>query len=290
MLGDVLAASGIMAGVALFFGVVLAVAHRKLKVQEDPRIDVLEDKLPGSNCGACGMPGCRAFAEALVQDEVAPAGCTVNSPEGIDDIAGFLGVDAGSADKRVARLACAGGASSVKNLATYDGLSSCRAAHVVNAGGRACAWGCLGLGDCEVVCDFDAIAMSADALPVVTVDKCTACGDCVDVCPLDLFSLQSLEQPLIVQCSSPLRGDAATAVCHVACDACGRCASDAPAGVIEMVDGLPLVRQPAIAPEAATFRCPTGAIAWVPAEQFRPAATTLERRVAAQGASHAQLA
>lgn len=277
-MAEVVTAGTIMAGVGLFFGIVLAIAHVKLRVEEDPRIDVVEDKLPGSNCGACGMPGCRAFAEALVGDAVTPGMCTVSTAAGIEDIAGFLGVAAGFADKRVARLACAGGSSSVRKLAAYEGVSSCRSAHVVNAGGRACAWGCLGLGDCQVACTFDVISMNADDLPVVEPDGCTACGDCVDVCPLALFSIRPLADKLLVQCSSPLRGDVATDSCHVACDTCGRCAADAPDGVIEMVDGLPIVRLPAMAPEEATFRCPTGAIAWVEGEQFQRQPTALEPR------------
>ncbi len=268
MIAEVAAATGIMSGIGLFCGVVLGVAYQRLRVFEDPRIEQVQDKLPGSNCGACGMPGCRAFAEALVKSTVTPGGCTVSSSEGVQEIASLLGVEAGFVDKRVARLACAGGASSVRNLATYDGIRSCRAAHVVNAGGRACAFGCLGLGDCEVACDFDAIVMGPEGLPIVSVSACTACGDCVDVCPLDLFALQSLAEPLVVQCSSPLRGEAATAVCRVACDACGRCASDAPAGALEMQQGLPVILNPAGTTEAATYRCPTGALAWVPGQQF----------------------
>lgn len=274
----ILVAGAIMTGVALFFGVVLAVANRKLKVEEDPRIDQVEEKLPGSNCGACGMPGCRAFAESLVSGASSPGACTVNSPEGVEDIASFLGVAAGFAEKRVARLACAGGSSSVRKLAEYEGVSSCRAAHVVAAGGRACAWGCLGLGDCAKACTFNVIDMNADDLPVVRVDGCTACGDCVDVCPLNLFSIQPLASKVIVQCSSPLKGAAATAGCSVACDACGRCALDAPEGVIVMEGGLPVVKRPALAPQKATFRCPTGAIAWVDGEQFSSGANEEPRR------------
>ena len=279
-MAEVVTAGTIMAGVALFFGIVLAIANLKLKVEEDPRIDVVEEKLPGSNCGACGMPGCRAFAEALVGNSVTPGMCTVNTADGIEDIASFLGVAAGFAEKRVARLACAGGSSSVRQLAEYEGVSSCRSAHVVNAGGRSCAWGCLGLGDCERACTFGVIAMNADDLPVVELDGCTACGDCVDVCPLNLFSIKPLAEKLLVQCASPLRGEAATAACHVACDACGRCAADAPAGVIEMVNGLPVVRLPAMAPERATFRCPTGAIVYIDGEQFQDRAAAPRRRYA----------
>jgi ferredoxin len=139
---------------------------------------------------------------------------------------------------------------------------------VVNGGGRACPWGCLGLADCERACTFDAIRMNREGLPVVDVDRCTACGDCVEICPLNLFTLQPVSHRVVVQCSSPLAGEEATGVCKVACDACGRCALDAPDGVIEMTGGLPRLLAPARAPESCTYRCPTGAIRWVDGNQF----------------------
>ena len=267
-MSEILTAAGIMTGVATFFGVVLAVAYRFLRVEEDPRIDRVEEMLPGTNCGACGQPGCRAFAEVLIAGTDQPSACTVSSPDAIGDVAAFLGVAAGEVNKRVARLHCVGGQGRVVKLADYDGEAWCRAAVHVNGGGIACAWGCLGLADCERACTFDAIAMNALGLPVVDVELCTACSDCVEVCPRDLFALQPLSHGLIVQCASPLAGDAATNVCSVACDACGRCALDAGESVIEMVDGLPVIRIPEQGNLDATLRCPTGAIRYVETGQF----------------------
>ncbi len=264
----VLTAAIILSVLAIIFGTILAIAYRFLKVEEDPRIDTLEEMLPGTNCGACGTPGCRAFGESLLVGENIPAQCTVGSPEEIGSIAHFLGVDAGSVEKIVARLHCAGGEGFVHRLAEYKGIKSCRGAALVNSGGRACVWGCLGLGDCEVVCDFDAIRMNDEALPVVDVDKCTACNDCVEVCPLDLFTLEPLSQKLLVQCNTPQTGEAARIACAVACDACGRCVLDAPDGVLEMKNGLPVILEPDKTNINATFRCPTGAIQWLEGGQF----------------------
>ncbi|MEZ4220163.1 MAG: RnfABCDGE type electron transport complex subunit B [Polyangiaceae bacterium] len=269
LLSQILTAGGIMFGVALLFGVILAIANRKLRVEEDPRIDEVESMLPGSNCGACGQPGCRAFAENVVNGAVQASGCTVSSPEGIANIAAFLGVDAGVREKRVARLHCAGGKSSVRRMAEYSGLKSCRAAFIVNGGGRACAWGCLGLADCEVACTFDAISMTDEDLPQVNVDKCTACNDCVEACPLDLFTLEPLANPVLVQCASPLAGADATRACSVACDACGRCALDAADGAIVMTNGLPKLMSPSRLDASCTLRCPTGAITVVEGNQFQ---------------------
>ena len=90
MLTSTLIATAIMTGLGLFFGIGLAVAHRLLKVEEDPRLEIVEEKLPGSNCGACGEAGCRAFAEKLLAGAVAPSKCSVSNQEAIDDIANEL--------------------------------------------------------------------------------------------------------------------------------------------------------------------------------------------------------
>jgi len=263
-------AAAIMAGLGALFATILAVAYRFLRVAEDPRIETVEGMLPGTNCGACGQPGCRAFAEAVVNGGSPPSSCTVSSAEGIESIADFLGVDAGARVLRVARLHCAGGAAHAGRVADYQGLPTCQAAALVGGGGKACSHGCLGLSDCARVCTFDAITMNRDGLPVVDIDLCTACGACVDACPRSLFEILPLDLPLLVQCSLPLAGDTARGLCRVACDGCGRCAADAEPGVIEMRRELPVV-DPAAGQRAtleATLRCPTGAIRWVTGAQF----------------------
>ena len=270
MWGEIIIAVAILTGLGLLFAIILAVAYKKLRVYEDPRIDQVEDMLPGSNCGACGQPGCRAFAEKVVGNEEPPSKCTVSSPDGLENIASYLGVDAGSQEKRVARLLCAGGKEEAHNRASYKGgLSTCRGEAVVAGGPKDCNWGCLGLGDCESVCDFDSITMNEDGLPVVNPDTCTACGDCVDICPKDLFMIMPIEQKLIVQCKSLLEGDLATDRCSVACNGCSRCASDAAPGVIKIENGLARINYELnhLAGPEATKRCPTGAIVWMESEQ-----------------------
>jgi len=263
----------ILGGVGTFFATIIALARKKLYVWEDPRIDEVTGFLPGANCGACGQAGCRAFAESLVLGTAAPAGCTVASPDVRTDIAEILGVDVGSATTRVARLLCSGGCDVAPRQAEYLGLSTCRAAAAVAGGGKACAWGCLGLADCRDVCDFDAIYMNDVDLPVVIPEKCTACGDCVEACPKDLFTLMPIEQKLLVQCKNLLEGEEATNACAVACNACGRCVADGAPGLIEIVNGLAVIdyTKNAVAAPDAIKRCPTGAIVWVEgAQQLGP--------------------
>jgi RnfABCDGE-type electron transport complex B subunit len=269
-MADVAAAVAVMMGMGVFFGVLLALAYRFLRVPEDPRREVVEDLLPGNNCGACGEPGCAAFAEKLLAAELAPGKCTVAVAGTLEEIAGFLGVGVGAEERRIARLKCAGGTRSARDIAEYRGMKSCRAAALVDGGALGCSWGCLGYGDCEEACTFDAISMNEERLPVVEPELCTACDDCVDVCPRDLFVLVPESQRLFVQCNSPLAGEAAMARCAVACDACGLCAADAPGDSVEMVNGLPVVhydREVKPTPNA-TWRCPTGAITWLVGRQF----------------------
>ena len=266
-------AVGIIGGVGFVFGVLIAIAHRKLWVWEDPRINDVAGMLPSANCGACGFAGCRAFAEAAVSGAVQPAKCTVMSDDARADVAGYLGVAAGQADKSVARLLCAGGTDVAKQRASYEGIKTCAAAVATSGGGKGCTWGCVGYADCAVACTFDAIEMNDVGLPVVDVDKCTACKDCVDVCPLGLFTILPLDAKLLVQCKSLLEKDAATDVCAVACNACGRCVVDAAPGLITMQRGLAVIdyNKIELANPAATARCPTGAIAWVEGTQFMAA-------------------
>jgi len=262
--GTLLSAMAILGGVGLTFAVLIAVASRKLKVFEDPRIDEVVGMLPGANCGACGAAGCRAFAGKVVGGESEPVACTVSNPDAHQAIAAYLGVSAGTAIRRVARLHCAGGDDVAIQQATYRGFPSCAAATAVGGGGKGCTWGCIGLADCAVACTFGAISMDRHGLPVVEPARCTACGDCVEACPKDLFTVLPVTRRLLVQCKSRMMGDAVTALCRVGCTGCGICAVDADPGLVSIVDGLAVVsaERGDERNEKAVVRCPTGAIAW----------------------------
>ena len=282
----IIAAVAILGGVGLVFAVMIALANRKLKVFVDPRIDVVTGMLPGANCGACGMPGCRAFAEKLVKAESKPAGCNVASEDERSSIAGYLGVDAGNAVKTVARLMCAGGAYVSDRQADYRGHATCAAASAVAGGGKGCSWGCLGLADCVRSCNFNAMWMRDDGLPAIDIEKCTACGDCVRACPKDLLEVHPLDHRLLVQCKSLIAGDRALEACRVACTAYGKCVVDGAPDFISVATGVAVVDYGLNerAENEAVLRCPTGAIVWLDGAQFTNPASirTSGARVAPQ--------
>jgi electron transport complex protein RnfB len=260
----ILTALAFLGGLTLLLAILLVLANKKLYVYEDPRIDEVNDMLPLANCGACGYPGCRPFAEALVTGEVLPGKCSVSSEEGRSAIAEFLGVALGAEEKRVARLACAGGTNVAINRAQYQGVKSCQAAALISGGGKGCFWGCLGHGDCAVVCDFGAITMDEFSIPQVDMDKCTACGDCVTACPKALFSLQPVSHKLWVACKNLEMGEEVLEDCEVGCTACGKCAMDAGGQLISMTENLPRINYSENhKTQDPIQRCPTGAIVWL---------------------------
>ncbi|MDT8448446.1 MAG: (Fe-S)-binding protein [bacterium] len=260
---------GYLAGLGLTLSLVLAAAGRWLLVPEDPRIHQLEELLPGTNCGACGQPSCRAFAQGLGLGQLQPADCNVSTEAEREVVAQFLGVEVGQRERLVARLACNGGTGVAQRAFDYQGPASCRAAAEVAGGPLVCAWGCMGYGDCQAACSFKAIEMTERGLPQVDFSRCTACGDCVQVCPKDLFRLVPVRQALWIYCRNHQEGEAALAGCDVACTACGLCVQDARPGLLTLIDHLVVME-----PEAwdqgtakAAGRCPTGAIRWRPDPQ-----------------------
>jgi len=96
-------AAGVLGVLGLLLTTALMLGHRFLAVAEDPRIRVLEEALPGNNCGACGFPGCQGFAEALTTGAAQPGQCTVSTLVMKERIARFLETSVGQIEQRVAR-------------------------------------------------------------------------------------------------------------------------------------------------------------------------------------------
>jgi len=213
-----------MVGLGVFFSVILAVANKHLKVEEDPRIEKIEGILPGLNCAACGFPNCRALAEAIAKNEAPPATCPAGGEEAAALIADFLGLEAEKLTKNIAVIHCGADQTQRKKKAEYTGIQTCKAANMIFWGGLECKFGCLGFGDCAKACPFDGIKM-VNGLPEVDTDKCTACGKCVAACPRGIISLESFERGelTLVACNSTEKGGVVKKICPVGCTACRVC-------------------------------------------------------------------
>jgi Na+-translocating ferredoxin:NAD+ oxidoreductase RNF subunit RnfB len=214
--------------IAAVFAVILYFVAQKFHVEEDPRIDEVQEMLPAANCGGCGFAGCRNFAEALVAAETFNGlNCPVAGKEVMKSIANALGKMPVEADPLVATLLCNGTPQFRPRTTRYDGVEKCLIQHNLYLGETNCAYGCLGNGDCVKACKFDAMAMdSATQLPIIYDDKCIACGACVKACPRKLIELRKKakkDRKLYVACSNCDKGAVAIKACKAACIACNKC-------------------------------------------------------------------
>lgn len=227
-----------LGGLGIIFGMGLALASKKFCVVTDPRIEKIYAKLPGSNCGACGMAGCIGFAEGLIKGTCTVEKCALSGEEVRQDIAKILGVEVKKKIKRVAVLHCHGGSKRVKNKFIYNGIKDCIAASSIMEGPKACVYGCIGYATCVRVCPFGAISMNEEELPVVDEDKCTACGKCVSACPKELYSLVPVTKVYAARCKSLDFGKKVLDVCPVGCIACRKCEKACPVKAIQIIDNL----------------------------------------------------
>ncbi|MBN1357076.1 RnfABCDGE type electron transport complex subunit B [bacterium] len=210
-----------MGTVALIAGIILFAASKKFAVIENPLIDEIEELLPGANCGGCGLTGCRAFAEASVNDRTVRLKCPVAQAEIMAKIAEKLGLEALETVRTTARVMCQGGSRS-RRESEYLGIQSCFAAVVSNSVDLVCPYGCLGYGDCVRACPFDCIRI-VGGVAVVNEEECTSCGICVKACPRNIIEITQYEKRVYVACRSPDKGPEVKQYCSVGCIGCRLC-------------------------------------------------------------------
>ena len=151
---------------ALFFGVVLGFAAVKFKVESDPLVEQIDQILPQTQCGQCGYPGCKPYAEAIANgDEINK--CPPGGDITIKKLADLMGVEPKSLD-------AAHGQEDIKKIAYIREDE------------------CIGCTKCIQACPVDAILGAAKQMHTVIVDECTGCDLCVDPCPVDCIDMLPL--------------------------------------------------------------------------------------------------
>jgi len=203
----------VMGGLGAVLGLGLAIASKVFYVYVDPRVEAVEELLPGANCGGCGFPGCSANAEAIVAGKSSPASCVAVSQEVIQQIAEIVGAKIELKEPEVAKPNCKYGIFEADRKYIYDGVRDCRAAVLINGGEKECPIGCLGLGTCVKACPFGALSIGPDMLPVVNTDLCTGCGTCERICPKQIIKLSSNSLAIVHEYTT----DECTAPCQRAC-------------------------------------------------------------------------
>lgn len=256
----VLGVIGLAAAVILYF------VAQKFKVEEDTRIDEVTELLPGANCGGCGYPGCRGFAEACVKAETLENMlCPVGGLPTMCKVSEVLGHAVCQASPKIAVVRCNGTCQNRPRTNKFDGAQNCKVASQLYAGETNCSYGCLGFGDCVVACQFDAIKINPETgIPEVDEEKCTACGACVKACPKKVIELRNKGpkgRRVFVSCVNKDKGGIARKACSAACIGCGKCQKVCPFGAIKVENNLAYIDfELCRSCRKCVTECPTGAI------------------------------
>jgi electron transport complex protein RnfB len=153
-----------LGGLSAVFGAILGFAAVKYKVEGDPIVDQIDALLPQTQCGQCGHPGCRPYAQAIADGEEINK-CPPGGQATINALADLLDVEAPSLD------AAEGDQSAIKKVAFIREDE------------------CIGCTKCIQACPMDAILGAAKHMHTVIADECTGCDLCVEPCPVDCIDM-----------------------------------------------------------------------------------------------------
>ncbi|MBR5617874.1 MAG: RnfABCDGE type electron transport complex subunit B [Oscillospiraceae bacterium] len=247
---EILIAIGILGGLGLVFGLVLAAASKVFYVETDPRLEQLNACLPGANCGGCGYAGCGGYAEAVLNGETPIGKCASGGNECARDMAAIMGVKAVEVTRKVALVRCSGEkrydksgnlVSGAKLKAEYEGFQDCISASRIGGNGPlSCKFGCLGFGTCVKACKYDAISV-VNGVAKVNEDRCVGCMACASVCPRNLIVPVEPKRNVVIACASLAKGAVTTRGCTVGCIGCGLCKKICPNDAITVEKNLAVI-------------------------------------------------
>lgn len=231
--------AGTLVSMAIIFSYILGWANKAFHVETDPRVEAVMDELPGANCGGCGYVGCYEYAEAVATNGESVSKCTVGGQNCANALAQIMGVEVEERYPYRPIVHCAATYDERLKKSEYKGEKRCLAANLV-ADIQGCTYGCLGFGDCQVACDYDAIHVF-NGLAVVNYDKCVGCGACTKVCPRNIISMVPFkaERILAVTCCNKDFGKDVKEVCSVGCTGCKACSKAT--NLIAIEDNLPVI-------------------------------------------------
>ncbi|SFG65075.1 electron transport complex subunit RsxB [Neptunomonas qingdaonensis] len=169
-MSPILIAILVLLSLAVVFGLILGYAAVQFKVEGNPIVDQIDELLPQTQCGQCGHPGCRPYAEAIANGEAINK-CPPGGQSTIDALADLLDVEAVPLDAEH-------GEESVKTVAYIREDE------------------CIGCTKCIQACPVDAILGAAKQMHTVIVSECTGCDLCVEPCPVDCIDMLPIETTL----------------------------------------------------------------------------------------------
>ena len=149
---------------AALFGFGLGWAAIRFKVEGNPVVEQIDAELPQTQCGQCGYPGCKPYAEAVANGEEVNL-CVPGGTATVAKLADIMGVEA----KPIAAQAADADVKMVARIIEED---------------------CIGCTKCIQACPVDAIAGATRAMHTVIVDACTGCKLCVSPCPTDCIVME----------------------------------------------------------------------------------------------------
>ncbi len=251
----------IVGGLGLLFGALLAIVGKVFAVKEDPRKAEVRECLPGANCGGCGFAGCDAFADAVVEGKAEANGCPVGGAAVAQKVGAIMGTEVEVGPRKVAFVRCRGDLEKCGLRFDYKGVMDCKSAALIGNGDKNCHFSCLGFGDCQKACPFDAIHVTEDRLAIVDEDKCTGCGQCVAACPRSIVHLVTTDHAVHRTCSAMDRGRVVRDNCTAGCLGCGKCERACKFDALKMRDNLPHIDfTKCVDCMQCADSCPTGAL------------------------------